>query len=148
MRGAMQTCRGSSLLLRLLHHLFGLFAVWKRSTVRSVVETRWMISPLGHIYYPNLSTVCARLCGLHSPQIARPIDRPTDQPTDRPPPFFFACRSSDRVQSDSVSPRNHTAAVSSFSSLFRFARRTRYRDRDRGWRSNNNNDDSNARGGA
>jgi len=98
----------------LLQLLRGIEMVYSKVSCR---DARWMISPFGHIYYPNLGTVRARACGLHSPQIARP--------TDRPPPFFFAYKSSDRVQSsDSVSP--HTAAVSSFSSLFRFPRQIRY----------------------
>lgn len=110
MRGAMQTCRRSSLFLHLLSLLRGMETVY--GEVRRG-DARWMISPLGHIYYPNLG--------------ARAPVWPTFTANcpGQPPPFSFACRSSDRVRSDSVFTSRHTAAVSSFSSLFRLPRRMR-----------------------
>lgn len=83
-------------------------------------DAQWMISPLGHIYYPNLGTVRARLCGLHSPQIARPTA-----------PVFLRMqieRSRTIRQPSHLTPHHTTPhhTVSSFSSLFRFPRRIRY----------------------
>jgi len=96
MRGVKQmpplVCLPLPLLLQLLRDMETAYSKVSRR------DARWMISPLGHIYYPNLGTVRARAHVSVWPTFT------ANCPTDRPPPFFFACRSNDRVQSNNISP--------------------------------------------
>lgn len=104
-------------------------------------DAQWMISPLGHIYYPNLGTVRARLCGLHSPQIARPTA-----------PVFLRMqieRSRAIRQPSHLTPHHHTTPYRGrFLFFLPLPLPAPNTIRDRGWRSNNNNNDCNARGRA
>lgn len=127
MRRVMQPLVCLPLLLQLVR---GMETAYSKVSRR---DARWMISPLSHIYYPNLGTVRARLCGLHSPQIARPTDRPRfSSHADR----AIACN---RTASHLIPYRDRFLF---FLPLPFPAPNT---IRSRGQRSNNNNNDCNAR---
>lgn len=122
MRGAMRTCRRSSLFLHL-------FAVWKRPTVRSDIETRGGWFHLSAIFIILISRLCwptfTANCPTNRPRFSSHADR------------AIACNRS----SESLTSRR-------FLFFLPLPLTAPNAIRDRGWRSNNNNNDCNARNDA